>query len=62
MVCSFFLFCFFPGHMVQQILDQNGTLEHVILSLDPMSQGASTGSESRQLLDFCQISTVELRL
>ncbi len=37
-----------PGHMVQQILDQNGTLEHVILSLDPMSQGASTGSKSSQ--------------
>nr|XP_040581209.1 fibronectin type-III domain-containing protein 3A-like isoform X2 [Lepeophtheirus salmonis] len=24
-----------PGHIVQQILDQNGTLQHVILSLDP---------------------------
>eukprot|EP00095_Tigriopus_kingsejongensis_P003703 maker-scaffold382_size189932-snap-gene-0.26 protein:Tk03703 transcript:maker-scaffold382_size189932-snap-gene-0.26-mRNA-1 annotation:"fibronectin type-iii domain-containing protein 3a" len=28
-----------PGHMVQQILDQNGTLQHVILSLVPMGPG-----------------------
>ena len=27
-----------PGHLVQQIIDQNGTLQHVILTLDPMSQ------------------------
>ena len=33
-----------PGHMVQQILDQNGTLQHVILSLDPMSQGAAAAA------------------
>ena len=26
-----------PGHMVQQILDQNGTLQHVILSSDPIT-------------------------
>ena len=25
------------GHMVQQVLDENGTLQHVILSPDPMS-------------------------
>ena len=24
------------GHMVQQILDPNGTLQHVILTTDPM--------------------------
>ncbi|XP_059082249.1 fibronectin type-III domain-containing protein 3A-like isoform X2 [Tigriopus californicus] len=30
-----------PGHMVQQILDQNGTLQHVILSLDPMAPGTN---------------------
>ena len=35
-----------PGHMVQQILDQNGTLQHVILSPDPMSSygGAPQGA------------------
>ena len=32
-----------PGHMVQQILDQNGTLQHVILAPDPMSQGGPPG-------------------
>lgn len=31
-----------PGHMVQQILDQNGTLQHVILSLDPMAAASTT--------------------
>lgn len=25
------------GHMVQQVLDENGTLQHVILSPDPMA-------------------------
>ena len=25
------------GHMVQQVLDENGTLQHVILALDPMA-------------------------
>lgn len=33
-----------PGHMVQQILDQNGTLQHVILSLDPNSQAAAVAA------------------
>lgn len=28
-----------PGHMVQQVVDQTGTLLHVILSPDPMSMG-----------------------
>merc|ERR1712020_429335 len=28
-----------PGHMVQQVVDQTGTLLHVILSPDPMTMG-----------------------
>ena len=28
-----------PGHMVQQVVDQSGTLLHVILSPDPMAMG-----------------------
>ncbi len=32
-----------PGHMVQQILDQHGTLQHVILSLDPAAAAAQSG-------------------
>ena len=28
-----------PGHMVQQVVDQTGTLLHVILSPDPMAMG-----------------------
>ncbi len=34
-----------PGHMVQQILDQHGTLQHVILSLDPMASGQTTQAQ-----------------
>ena len=29
------------GHMVQQIVDENGTLQHVILSADPMAGAAA---------------------
>ena len=32
----FFLFKVPQGHMVQQILDPNGTLQHVILTPEPM--------------------------
>ena len=27
-----------PGHVVQQLLDPNGTLQHVIFTPDPMAQ------------------------
>ncbi|QQP54312.1 Uncharacterized protein FKW44_007106, partial [Caligus rogercresseyi] len=33
-----------PGHIVQQILDQNGTLQHVILSLDPAVNPPPSGA------------------